>query len=551
MALIIVMVVILIALYFYIRIVSKLHTFEDDSHSHNKPLYVFMLLFSAFLLLYQLGSHDFREDEFLILGAATGYLYSGQFNIWNWLSENMVRDYQRAWPHTWLVAQSYRLFGISEWSSRIISVLFGLSFYAFIYTFTSYFTSNRKISILVLIAAIFSSSYIFIFQYARMYALLLPLFLVLVYCVYRGITEECFIDTRFGKLNILVNEYLNFNYYYLLLSLFFLLLNYIIHVNSLVIIPSTFLFVAVLYVLEKKRKYVIFLLSSSVLIIIFVAYKRIISNLTTTVYMPRFLHFVGFGEGREYDFNYAYIESFFGYPFGTILGVVLTIFLIGLISYKYLYAKSEMSDLYKKYVYLTTITFFSLIFFVYFADRYKSYLYVAHITPIALLLGISGLWYILSFMERKHKYFICFLSLLILCGYHFYTSVNNIYGSDHEYGEFSDAYQVIVDHYNYENEEVIIGQYLRDYYLRKVENAEVKSMLSHQKYTLNQLINDLSKYNAGWITWETRKSYHIKPEIICFIDSNFKKFHGQEIDDTNVEVYYYDQNKLEKALNDN
>ena len=95
-----------------------------------------VLILSTFVFSYNLG-RDFFEDEYPVIAAAYGYVQTGDFFSWNWIEERpedpgLDRSgggyYPRAWPNTALVALSYSLFGVSEESSRIISVLFSIIF---------------------------------------------------------------------------------------------------------------------------------------------------------------------------------------------------------------------------------------------------------------------------------------------------------------------------------------------------------------------------------------------------------------------------------------
>ena len=64
-------------------------------------------------------------------------------------------------------------------------------------------------------------------------------------------------------------------------------------------------------------------------------------------------------------------------------------------------------------------------------------------------------------------------------------------------------------------------------------------MKNNQKYSFKEFITDLKKYPSGWVTWETRKSYHLKPEILSYINENFIKYNGNGIDKTGIEIYYF------------
>ena len=127
----------------------------------------------------------------------------------------------------------------------------------------------------------------------------------------------------------------------------------------------------------------------------------------------------------------------------------------------------------------------------------------------------------------------------------FYQEAGKIYGEEHDFGRFKEAYLTIKKNLNPE-EKVIFGQYLRTYYLKEIgeDNLVVIDMLNNGQYSYESFLKDISKYDSGWITWETRKGYHIRGDIKNYINKNFKKYHGRGIDDTNVEVYYFDRSML-------
>ena len=69
-------------------------------------------------------------------------------------------------------------------------------------------------------------------------------------------------------------------------------------------------------------------------------------------------------------------------------------------------------------------------------------------------------------------------------------------------------------------------------------------MKNNAIYKFDEFIIDLNKYESGWITWETRKSYHLDKKIREYIDDHFIKYSGDGVNDTNVNVYYYNKQML-------
>ncbi|MEA2020129.1 MAG: glycosyltransferase family 39 protein [Patescibacteria group bacterium] len=474
-------------------------------------------------------NYEFREDEYQVIGSAAGYYYTSEFYVWDWLKGAQgSRHYDRAWPHTWFVAQSYRIFGISEFSSRIVSVLFGLIFLVSVYFVTKYFWESKKLALLTTVSFVFYSRFIDIFRYTRMYAVLIPIFLLLFYFIYRSITESRKVNIKLKPLGRFIENNLDFNWKASFLALLFLILNYFIHINSLVLLPVLLLFIIYLAIVKKERKY------------IFVGFLGLVITFSVFLlyyfgFTERFLHHISFF-GRN---NRIYLKYLTSFPFIKEAGI--TLLLVGLI-YPLIFSKEKRSKL--VYSYLTVSL--SLVFFIWIADRYSHFYYISHIVPISIILILFSYYLVIKLFDLKViKIFLyCLPGFLIL--FNFYNSLETLYADEHSYGRFREAYRVIVENYNPE-EDVLFGQYLRTYYLRELgDDLTAISMRNKRKYDFFEFLEDLGKCKSGWVTWETRKGYHIQEDIIDYIEENFEKYHGQGVDNTNVEVYYFNQDMVKE-----
>jgi len=485
-----------------------------------------VFILSIALYSYNLGGMDLQDDEFLAAGAATGYLHNQNFYKWNWLNDTPTGTlYIRAWPHSWIIAQSYKFFGISEWSSRIVSVFFGLVFILLSYFIIKFFSLSKDIGILGTIAFLFYSRYINIFRYTRMYALLIPIFFLLVYLGYRCISGTNNYTYNNNKISRFLKRNLDFNYLYITVFVIILIILISIHINGLVILPSIFLYIVYQAFSTKERKYIVAAILGFVGMILLVFLGLFIKILSGVIY------FISFFERR----NYNYLEMFTGYPFPYEIGIILIILLFTWIFFM------NRSELKNRIIYLYMFLFFSLPFFIFIADRYASFYYVSHIITISILLIIVAYYWWVKLFTNKYVKSILFVLLFLQIGLSFYDNFDATYHTDDNIGSFSKAYQVIIQNYDPEKE-VIIGQYLRTYYLKDIgPKTKIISMRSYQNYSMNEFMDDINKYEGGWITWEARKSYHIQTDIVNYTDQNFKKYHGEGIDNTNVEVYYFNQ----------
>jgi len=499
---------------------------------------VILVIVSVFILTYQLGYYEFKEDEFQVVDAAVGYYHTGSFYKWDWLQnksgqytdcikEDIHCHYTAAWPHTWLIAQSYKIFGISEWSSRLVSVLFGLIFILLVYFVTKYFTGMKDVSFLSAFAVAFYHSFIDLFRYTRMYAVLIPIFLVLFYLLFRAITEKNKIDFKLKILNEFIKKNLDFNYGLLIAALIFLVFNYLIHINSLIILPVLLFFLVYLAVFRKEKKYVIAsLLGIFGCIGIFLMYYF---GLTT-----KFLIFLSFF-GRR---NYIYSDLLTQYPFPSDFGILLL--LLGITSIFIFKGQKRDKIIYS---YLTIII--TLIFFVWIGNRYAGFTYISHIATVSIILIITAYCLIVKLFKTKYLKFLLYLLLVLMIGFNFYQNFGKIYKNELGYGRFVIAYQTIKENFNPEKD-VLFGQYLKPYYLQEMAGNNIKTidMLYDRRYEYETFLKDISKYESGWIAWQTRKGYHIRGDIKNYINENFKKYHGSGIDDTNVEVYYFNRDMI-------
>lgn len=131
---------------------------------------VLIIVMGFCLRMYRLDNRGIYGDEFLTVTAAAGNYFSGTFNQWDWKKQELSNiTYTRAWPHSWLMAQTYRVFGISEWSSRLFSVIFGTLLILFSYIVAKGLFKCKDTALLF--SALISLNTLFIewSRFARMY----------------------------------------------------------------------------------------------------------------------------------------------------------------------------------------------------------------------------------------------------------------------------------------------------------------------------------------------------------------------------------------------
>lgn len=484
---------------------------------------------------YRLGYQQFNGDEHQVVAAAAGFYHTGTFHMWNWVTaEPRPVVYDRAWPHTLLVAVSYAVFGISEWSSRFPSAVAGVLTVPVSYVVFRYFTERKLVAFATSATLLFHPMYVDFFRWTRMYAILIPLFLVLVYLSFRTLTEENTVDFRNDRVNRLVETYLDFNIRIGMLTILVFYLSYQVHLNALFVLPVGYLFVIYQAILTRERKYLVATVLGTAGLLVTVTVVLFTDRLA---YLSNFISLFA----RR---NTIYVEYVFQIPFEEGLGVVL--FCVGLVSF----SKIGNGRLRSKTVYLYILTSFALVFLIFVGNRYAGFAYVIHVVPIGLLLVIRAFrMFTSAFRPSPVRYGLAGLLLLGMV----LPLIVGAYGHDYrtqyveDDNDFTTAYGTIIS--NYEDRQAVFAQYPRRYYLRGLDpDAKIVSMEHSQEYAPEEFHRDLRRSESGWVTWESEKTYHIHPEIRTFVREHFLKYHGTGVDDTGVEVYYFNESMLGSIL---
>jgi hypothetical protein len=532
---------------------------NSDSYSQNKkkmgvtkyPFIVAIIgiaLIGGALRFWNLGAENFKGDEFQVVSAAAGYYHTGTFYRWDWINKDITLNtqdcsqetcyYDRAWPHTFWVAQSFNVFGINEWSARFFSAVFGVLMIPIGYLFAAYFSREKVVGVLFAMSIALLPTFISLSQYTRMYIMLIPLFLISTYGVYKSLnTQNYDKGWRYTLGSEWVSTYLNFDYVALLLTLPVLYITYEVHRNALVILPTVFLFIIFLLISKREYKYFISSVVGGVTIVIFTGltiFADVGKNIST------FLSWLD----RS---NYVYIKHLFQEPFTVGVGVALALISLALVT---VYKKEETR---LRFIYLWMFLIFALPFFMFVADRYASGVYISMLIPIALLLSIFGL-YALFYRGRNRVFIFCVVMIVVgsISTVQLINSLGDVYKLGPTEGrDFKKAYNTIVK--NYSPHHVIFGQYPRGPYLRDLEgDVNLINMKSNNKYKFVTFLQDLQGKKEGWVTYGSNKGYHIRGEIKNFICNHFEHKHGkaceEKVDNIGVEVFYFNREMLPNDL---
>ncbi len=504
---------------------SKVSKFINKEGIIYLTILIVIFIIAFFTYSHKLSHYDIFEDEFQMMSVATGHYHSREYKHWNYAKEEIIESKYGVKPQIWVLSQAFKLFGVSKGTARGVSVFMGLLFVFISYFISRYFIKNKIIALLVPLIVIFYPSYLHLFRYIRMYALVIPLSFIIFWLMHKGVTTNNFFKFKILKLDLFIEKYINFNFIFLIISIPLIVINYRLHQVSLITVPAIFIYTIYLAFSEKKVKYYI---ASGIgfigFIIIFLFFDR---------YLP--YEVMTFFKGRDW----LYLKWMFNYPFTKNLIIILL--LIGISFFVLLKSKK----LKHRIVYFYIIIIFTFIFFALIANYAgHDFRFVSHIVPFVLLLSLYLSYNIFKAVFNKLILYLLLIFLFMEIGVSYAAGYENIYEKNNFRPWYSVAYKTISDNFD-PNNEVVFGHYFQQYYASDIiKTGKVIGMLSHNKFKLDTLKMKLNSNPQGWITWATYKGWHFDEDLIQYVSSNFKKIHGHGIDETNMEVYYYDKSMI-------
>jgi len=156
----------------------------DKLISKYGSLFLYFLIVIGFYLRFNnLGYLSFSVDEFFTTYAAIGIFEHGTPAM----PSGML--YTRSILNTSLIALSFKIFGINEFSARIVSVIFGTLMIPLVYLMGAKF-ANKRVGLLAAVLITFSVWEIVYAREARMYAQFQFFYLLAAYLFYSGLNKN-------------------------------------------------------------------------------------------------------------------------------------------------------------------------------------------------------------------------------------------------------------------------------------------------------------------------------------------------------------------------
>jgi len=495
--------------------VSKV--FVDTS---TKVAAILILLLSAFLIFYRLGYYDLWEDENLVMNAAIGVYEQG----FSYLKEG----YDRTWVHTVICTGIFKMFGISEFTGRLPSAVFGLSFVLICFYVFARWYRLAWLALLIPLICLMNDRFLILFRYMRMYALLIPLFLACVYLISRAISK---VQQRSeGELQ---QRMIRRNWIYVAAAVLCLPLLGHVHKLAMIVVPTFGLLILYLVILQRTKAQVRMLWAvvagtGIILILAFVVQLdslRMFRQVAARIFSP-----------------HTPLKAYFEYMFENGLPLNSTVmFLIsglGLLSSKVSRQLKTLLILNYLFIIIAVVAMVYLI-----GNEGRDYRYIAHIVPFVVCTLLISVHYF-SKALWKGSYPWAMIVVFLISTLQLVQGYGRVYERHPWAPRYSTVYATLKD--QYKPGDALFATNIKSYYLDPVALAgtHYHKVPKKKSYTLDQLKADVRLEGHGWFLWEWHKAHQIREEVVQYIYRNFKPVHNSRLDDLGVELFYFDETMI-------
>lgn len=487
-----------------------------------------VLFFLTIVYCYNLGGNNFHNDEHYHVLAAVGYLKTGCFVQWDMVNDIPWEQYDRAWPYTWLVAQSFRIFGISEVSARLVSVICGLIFCTIVYCLVNKITHNVLFSTICTVVLGLNPNLIDDFRMVRMYSLMYVCSLLLLITMWLTLNRENKFKHK-NKFTNWIKENFNFHFGFALLSVILMLINYLIMPNPLIMVLGVLMYVIIKYIKLREKKYFHLICLVVFAIALFIGVRvcpDLFPDAISTAVNAFFIHTTGVN-GYGASIHVEYLWSVISYPGGIIVGLLL--FIAGIFTI----CKTPRFSSYKEYILsIVTCTF---IFFIFFVHRYFQTRYMLFMLPICFFICVLGYYAIYVMLSRVGRVIFGLIGVLLIANIMKY-SFGYLYTGENDFAHFDKAYQELADYWGADRPLPLYSYHFRSEYLQQYDKVVFQDYIDNE---IENLMDFGEEYRNGIISIESQKYYMHSNTFKYFMENYLKKIGGTGKDGNLVELYEY------------
>lgn len=500
-------------------------------------LFGIILLIAVVRLFYGIqGDYFSFLDEYTTFDTAAGFFHTGKFYHWDFHNKALSDyAYDRAWPHTILLAMWFKIFGLNVVAGRTLSAVFGVLFVISLFYISKKIYHNYWITLLSCIFVMTNTTVLTLFRQIRMYSLWLLVTIWLLYYIYQMLTVKPVYSSK-SKIFVFIEKNFNFSIKYIVLTLLFFVLGYCVHINTLAIGVGMILFYFYLLVMKRERRYAValgcvFLLAAVLLIVLPGLFG---ADSQVNIIYQKLFGVINEGFREEVNIRYWYWlqdfvhnKSFFCFAVVCmVIGFIKNILKRG--------SEFEFS------VYAFLVTGSTMWLFLYCLSRYYAARYMLYAVPLIAMLMAWGIVETFTIGKRKSVLWASVIVSVLICAFSIKQEFVEVYDNPN-ICYHRNVYEKLKEDAKKEIQGDVIpvaGYDFRDYYAVQIID-DYESAKFDRENDMEILKEFAKKYPDGYVLVETAKINGFPEVIKYFIQNHSERIAGDGIDDYNIEMVRY------------
>lgn len=515
----------------------------------NLLILLFLAIGYGIILLYALTTNPcYGHDEKYVIETAQGFINTGKLVQWDFVKHQAGAEYPRAALYTIIVALAFKLFGVSIFTARCVSVFWGVIFIILLYLFLWKIFSDSRLCVIVCSLIALNTNIMTIFRTARMYCMILPCTLLLYFFSYMALNT----GNKFKFKNKVTNflcEYFDFHFGYAFLFLIMLFTSITLVQQSVVLVIGIYLYIIYRAFTTKEKKYRLLCIIGLICLLIFTTLTVLYASgaeLKLPYLVLQLLHQTSMYFSWQPNPRITYIYGDLS-AFGSIsIGISILI----LCSVVILFLKRHGSKQVDFIKYIWLIQFSTYSYFVFFSDKTAEYRYMCFVQP---LIYIIVAYIILNVSVYPYKYLLLIYLLAINLNT-FEINVNQVlsgksYSDAIRPSNFIAGYNAMYKDAENKSSITLFPSWYQSFYLQQFDEIQLideymydersyQNITQSGGYNFDLLLSRIQESTNGYISFETGKLY-LWPYTYDASQSMFERIAGTGKDIYNLEIFKF------------
>jgi len=507
----------------------------------------------SIILIYALTTNPcYGHDEKYVIETAQGFINTGKLVQWDFVNQQASAEYSRSGLYTMIVAFAFKLFGVSIFTARCVSVFWGVVFIVLLYLLLWKLFFDSRLCVIVCILIGLNTNVMTIFRTARMYCMIFPCALLLIYFSYMALNTSNNFKAK-NKATQFFSNYFDFHFGYAFLFLITLLVSITLVQQSIVLVIGIYFYIVYLAFTTKEKKYRLLSIIGLMCLLTFMLLTVLYASgveLKLPYIVLQLLHqtsmYFSWQSTPRITYIYGDLSAFGSISMG--IGILI------LCSVMILFLKCNRNKQADFIKYIWFIELLTYGYFVFFSDKTAEYRYMCFVQPLIYIIVTYLLLNVSTFYPYKLHRNLLLIYLIAINLNTFEANVNQVlagksYSDAIRPSNFIEGYNIMYKDAEDKTSVTLFPSWYQSFYLQQFREVQLideymydersyQNITQNGGYNLDLLLRRIQESTNGYISFETGKLY-LWPYTYYASQTLFERIAGTGKDIYNLEIFKF------------